>query len=53
MGFVLMIEIVRNFICFKVVVVSIIVNRGIIFKVFVFRNYGYFFGNNFYYLGGC
>nr|XP_044991955.1 calcium-independent phospholipase A2-gamma isoform X2 [Jaculus jaculus] len=53
MGSTLMIETARNPSCPKVAAVSTIVNRGIIPKAFVFRNYGHFPGTNSHYLGSC
>lgn len=53
MGSALMIETARNPTCPKVAAVSSIVNRGIVPKAFVFRNYGHFPGINSHYLGGC
>ncbi|XP_074223776.1 calcium-independent phospholipase A2-gamma isoform X1 [Camelus bactrianus] len=53
MGSSLMIETARNPTCPKVAAVSTIVNRGLMPKAFVFRNYGHFPGTNSHYLGGC
>lgn len=53
MGSSLMIETARDPTCPKVAAVSTIVNRGVIPKAFVFRNYGHFPGVNSHYLGGC
>ncbi|XP_004463655.2 calcium-independent phospholipase A2-gamma isoform X3 [Dasypus novemcinctus] len=53
MGSSLMIETARNPTCPKVAAVSTLVNRGIMPKAFVFRNYGHFPGINSHYLGGC
>ncbi|XP_077023819.1 calcium-independent phospholipase A2-gamma isoform X2 [Tamandua tetradactyla] len=53
MGSALMIETARNPTCPKVAAVSTLVNRGIMPKAFVFRNYGHFPGISSHYLGGC
>ncbi|XP_037692302.1 calcium-independent phospholipase A2-gamma isoform X2 [Choloepus didactylus] len=53
MGSALMIETARNPTCPKVAAVSTLVNRGIMPKAFVFRNYGHFPGTNSHYLGSC
>lgn len=53
MGSSLMIETARDPTCPKVAAVSTIVNRGVIPKAFVFRNYGHFPGVNSHYMGGC